>query len=106
MTSLEKSQIKDAEAATAGTLRFTFGVRELPDGLGLVPVALGMFGLAEVIDSLASSARTESREMEPRGLRVRAGETTRALRASLRGTFLGALLGIVPGGGPSLASFA
>jgi putative tricarboxylic transport membrane protein len=89
-----------------GTPRFTFGIPELTDGIGFVPIALGLFGLAETIDTLASAETTELRSSAPRGFGARAGEIARALRAALRGTFLGSLLGVLPGGGPTLASFA
>ena len=92
--------------APGGTPRFTFGIPELTDGIGFVPIALGLFGLAETIDTLASSNVTETRSLSPLGLGARLGEIKRALSASLRGTFLGSFLGVIPGGGPTLASFA
>jgi len=90
----------------AGTPRFTFGIPELVDGVGFVPVALGLFGLAETIDTLTSSGATESQSLAPSGSGARAGEIARAWYAALRGTVLGSLLGVVPGGGPTIASFA
>lgn len=92
--------------APDGSPRFTFGIPELTDGIGFVPIALGLFGLAETIDTLASSGVTEARVLTPHGIGARLGEIRRALSASLRGTFLGSILGVVPGGGPILASFA
>ncbi len=90
----------------SATPRFTFGVPELSDGIGFVPVAMGLFGIAEVIANLE---RPERRQV----LAARIGRlwpSPQELRASLapilRGTALGAVLGILPGGGALLASVA
>ncbi len=92
--------------ATTGQARFTMGIPELVDGLGFMPLAIGMFGFSEIIATLAApearramSARVERTWPGP-------GETRRAAASTLRGTALGSLLGILPGGGPVLASFA
>ena len=86
--------------------RFTMGIPELVDGLGFMPLAIGMFGFSEIIATLASP---DDRRVTPAGIeriRPRPGETRRAAASTLRGTALGSLLGILPGGGPVLASFA
>ena len=89
-----------------GQARFTLGVPELFDGIGFMPLAIGMFGLAEIIHALASpssraalSTRIERAWTEP-------GELRRAAGSTARGTLLGSILGILPGGGPLIASFA
>ncbi|MEO8184650.1 MAG: tripartite tricarboxylate transporter permease [Deltaproteobacteria bacterium] len=88
-----------------GPPRFTFGLTSLADGIGFVPLAVGLFGLAEIIDAL-ESARAPSVMKTSGHVRLEPGEAKRALLASLRGTMLGAALGVLPGGGPVIASFA
>jgi putative tricarboxylic transport membrane protein len=89
-----------------GRTRFTMGIPELYDGLGLMPVAIGMFGLAEAIGTLADPGDRRPMSTRIDRLRPDAHEARRAMAASLRGTTVGALLGVLPGGGPLLASFA
>jgi TctA family transporter len=92
---------------TTGLPRFTFGIPDFYDGIDFVPVAMGLFGLAEIIANL-------ERGTEQRGVissRIgRLWPTREEFKASwpaiLRGTGLGSLLGIVPGGGAVLSSFA
>jgi putative tricarboxylic transport membrane protein len=91
---------------TSGQARFTMGLPELLDGIGFMPLAIGMFGLAEIIGTLASPAirpltTTTIDEQWPRP-----GETRRAAASTLRGTALGSVLGVLPGAGPVIASFA
>jgi putative tricarboxylic transport membrane protein len=91
---------------TSGQGRFTMGLPELLDGIGFMPLAIGMFGLAEIIGTLASPAirpltTTTIDEQWPRP-----GETRRAAASTLRGTALGSVLGVLPGAGPVIASFA
>ncbi len=88
-----------------GQQRFTFGIPELSDGIGFVPIAMGMFGIAEIILNLE---RPESRTV----LKTKVGqlwltreEFRRATPAVLRGTVVGSFLGILPGGGAALAAF-
>ena len=88
-----------------GQQRFTFGIPELSDGIGFVPVAMGMFGIAEIILNLE---RPESRSVlstKVGSLFLTKEEWKRATPSVLRGTILGSLLGILPGGGASLAAF-
>ena len=89
-----------------GQARFTLGVPELYDGIGFMPVAIGLFGLAEVIATLASPDDGTSIQTRIDRIRTETGETRRAAAASLRGTVVGSLLGVLPGGGPLIASFA
>jgi putative tricarboxylic transport membrane protein len=89
-----------------GQARWTLGVPELFDGIGFMPLAIGLFGLADVIAVLA--APTDRAPVAGRIDRVRPvrGEVRRAIAATSRGTLLGSVLGILPGGGPVIASFA
>jgi TctA family transporter len=88
-----------------GQQRFTFGVPELSDGIGFVAVAMGMFGIAEIILNLE---RPESRSVlttKVGSLFLTRAELLRATPSVLRGTVVGSALGILPGGGASLAAF-
>lgn len=89
----------------SGEMRYTFGLESLADGLDFVPVAMGLFGVAEIISNLEARAKqsTISRvgSLWPSGEEIR-----RSIPAAIRGTGIGSLLGILPGGGALLASFA
>jgi TctA family transporter len=89
-----------------GEKRFTFDLKLLFDGIGFVPLAMGLFGLAEVIVSLEEAADRQMRTGPVRGLWPNREEFRRAWPAVLRGTGLGAILGILPGSGATLSSFA
>ncbi|MEO3472816.1 tripartite tricarboxylate transporter permease [Roseomonas sp. CAU 1739] len=88
-----------------GQQRFTFGIPELSDGVGFVSIAMGMFGIAEIILNLE---RPESRSVmsgKVGSLMMTRAEVKRSIPSVLRGTALGSILGILPGGGAALASF-
>ena len=88
-----------------GQQRFTFGIPELSDGVGFVSIAMGMFGIAEIILNLE---RPESRTVlsgKVGSLMMTREEFRRSVPAVLRGTAVGSLLGILPGGGAALSSF-
>jgi len=91
---------------TTGEQRFTLGMLQLFDGIDFVVVAMGVFGVAEIIDNLA---QRETRQL-PNG-RITSLMPTRedvraAWPATIRGTLLGTILGVLPGGGALIASFA
>ena len=88
-----------------GVPRFTFGVRELYGGLDFVSLAVGLFGLAEIIRNLESrhSATIVTKKVE--GLWLSKDDFRRIRMPVLRGTALGSVLGVLPGGGHVLASF-
>ena len=90
----------------SGTARFAFGVPELIDGLGVVSVAMGLFGFAEIISNLESTEKREIVTGKVGGLWLTKEQFKKAWPASLRGTGLGSILGLLPGGGAMLASFA
>ena len=91
---------------SSGVTRYGFGIPELYDGIDFVPVAVGLFGLAEIMSNL--DKREENRDQTERltSLWPTREETRRAIPAVLRGTVVGSLLGILPGGGAVLSSFA
>lgn len=95
---------------SSGEQRFTFGVSELFDGIDFVVVAMGLFGIAEIISNAAERDEEVHAVGEGRtGLgrwKLSRDEFRRAWPASVRGTVLGAVLGILPGGGAVLGSFS
>ncbi len=90
---------------TSGTMRFTFGIFELADGVGFVGVAMGLFGIAEVVANLEIKERREVFTSKVGRLMPSKEDFRRMWRPILRGTAFGSALGILPGGGPLLASF-
>jgi TctA family transporter len=89
-----------------GNTRFTFGIDDLFDGLGFVPLAMGVFGIAEIITNLANQSRRDLVSSKVTGLMPTREDLRRSIGPILRGTGLGAFLGILPGGGAVLASFS
>jgi putative tricarboxylic transport membrane protein len=91
---------------TSGQVRFTMGIPQLFDGIGFMPLAIGLFGLAEMIGQLASPSDQPMTSMRIERVRPEPGEARRAMLSTLRGTAVGSVLGVLPGGGPVIASFA
>src|SRR3954468_1426951 len=89
----------------SGVLRFTFGVPELSDGIGFVVVAMGMFGTAEIIANLEQGEAREIFTSKVTHLWPSKQDFKDSCGAVLRGTALGSMLGILPGGGALLSSF-
>jgi len=89
-----------------GTQRYTFGFRELMDGIGFVPVAMGMFGLGEIMLNLEREGVVKMVVKEIKSLMPTKQDFKRMVAPIFRGTILGSFLGILPGGGALLASFA
>ncbi|PWC84052.1 hypothetical protein TSH100_19110 [Azospirillum sp. TSH100] len=90
----------------SGQMRFTFDIPQLYDGLDFVPLAMGLFGLADIIINLEE---TEGRGIEPSPIHrlwPTWADFTEAWPAAVRGTALGAFLGILPGGGATLSAFS
>jgi putative tricarboxylic transport membrane protein len=85
--------------------RLTFGLTELFDGLGIAPVAMGLFGVSEVIINMERTVTTELIKTKVRNLFPSKLDWATSKWALLRGTAVGFFLGILPGGGPVLASF-
>lgn len=88
-----------------GVQRFTFGLNSLVDGVSVVSVALGCFGIAEITKNL--DAREERTPFNGQiRLMPTWPEFKRIIPSALRGSVVGSLLGILPGGGPVMAQFA
>jgi putative tricarboxylic transport membrane protein len=90
----------------SGVARFAFGVSELSDGIGFVSVAMGVFGFAEIINNLEQKGSREVFTKKVTGLLPTWQDIKDCAPSVLRGTTLGCFLGILPGGGALLASFA
>lgn len=88
-----------------GIPRFTFGINELTDGVGIVPVVMGLFGVGEVFANLESETKREILHAKIRNVWPTMKDYGRSKWAILRGSVLGFLLGVLPGGGAILASF-
>lgn len=89
----------------SGVARMTFGVPALADGLDFVPVAMGLFGLAEI---MANLERPETRQVVSQKLRDLIpswADLKAAFPAMARGTLIGSALGVLPGGGAALPPF-
>lgn len=86
--------------------RFTFGIGELFDGISMVPLVMGLFGLGEVLLSLEQEVTKISVVTHVKNLLPNLKDWKDSTWAIIRGSILGFVLGILPGGGPTLSSFA
>jgi TctA family transporter len=89
-----------------GTPRFTFGQLELADGLNFVAVAVGVFGIAEILRNLENEVDRDVLIRKVTNLFPSREDLKAIVKPVLRGTALGSMLGILPGGGAILSSFA
>ncbi len=89
----------------SGQQRFTFGISELSDGIGFVTLAMGLFGIAEIMVNLEHAVAPKLEAVIGRLMPTRE-EARQAAPAVVRGTIIGSLLGILPGGGALLSAFA
>src|SRR5580704_16957091 len=91
-----------------GASRMAFNVPELADGLGFATVAMGVFGFAEIIRNLDAGAEMDRNLVQQKitGLMPTKKDFMDSFPAIVRGTILGSILGILPGGGAVIASFA
>ena len=88
-----------------GLFRFEYGLSELGDGIGVVPVAVGLFGISEILLSAGRAARIDVRAPRLRELLPNREEWRRSAGPMGRGTVLGFLIGIIPGPGHIISSF-
>ena len=89
-----------------GTPRFTMDFRELAEGINFVAVAVGVFGIAEILRNLENEHDREVFVARVGSLLPGREELKRIVMPITRGTLLGSVLGVLPGGGHILASFA
>ncbi|MBX3596310.1 MAG: tripartite tricarboxylate transporter permease [Rhizobiaceae bacterium] len=90
----------------SGSPRFTLGIREYADGLNFVALAVGVFGIAEILRNLENERTREVLISKVTGLMPTKDDFKRMAAPIVRGTAIGSALGILPGGGAILASFA
>lgn len=91
----------------SGSARFTFGSAHLLDGLEFACLAMGVFGIAEIVATLARHRQTQEIVIAPvGGLWPTRDDLRRMLPSALRGTAIGAVLGILPGAGVTIAAAA
>jgi putative tricarboxylic transport membrane protein len=114
----QKSMIKALMTAAVGVVlgtigldtmtgmpRFTFNIPELLDGVGLAPLAMGLFGISEILLNVEKKIKLELLTTKVKGLFPTLEDWRRSIWAILRGTGSGFFLGILPGGGAVLGSF-
>jgi putative tricarboxylic transport membrane protein len=89
-----------------GLPRMTMDLPGLSDGVGFVPVAIGLFGIAELVLAQGRSQDKTLLAFKLRDLWPSRAELRACVPAMLRGTALGSVLGVLPGGGAALSSFA
>ena len=89
----------------SGTARFSFGIIELMDGVGLVPVVMGLFGISEMLLNIETKIDREIFKTRVKGLFPTVADWIKSAGAIIRGTVIGFFLGILPGGGAVLSSF-
>ena len=91
----------------AGVLRFTMGIPELMDGVGLIPLAMGLYGIGEILTNVEQKIRRQISLSSKVGRVLPSWEDhKKSFGAILRGTVVGFFTGILPGGGATIASFA
>jgi putative tricarboxylic transport membrane protein len=90
----------------SGKYRFTFNIQSLLDGVGVVPVAMGLFGISEVLLNLETEIRRDILTTKVKNLFPTLKDWADSLWSIVRGSILGFFLGIIPGGGAVVASFA
>jgi putative tricarboxylic transport membrane protein len=91
--------------ANSGVQRFSYGVMELTDGIGFIGVAMGLFGIAEIVSTLDTKEHREVFTSKVGRLLPSKEDFRRMWKPILRGTALGSALGILPGGGALIAAF-
>ena len=88
-----------------GMPRFTFGVGELLDGIGIAPLAMGLFGISEILLNVERKFKQEIVTAELKNLLPSAKDWGESIGPILRSSVVGFFLGILPGGGAVLSSF-
>jgi putative tricarboxylic transport membrane protein len=89
-----------------GVARFAFGSDVLVDGLGIAPVAMGLFGVGEILSTMERPERHARYDERLSGLLPTRADWRASAGPILRGSGLGFVLGVLPGGGPMISTFA
>ena len=91
----------------SGMSRFTFGVTSLSDGVSFVVIAMGLFGFAEIVANLEQSSLSRDLLFQKvKNLWPTWTDFRHSWNPMVRGTVIGAFFGILPGAGPTIASFS
>ena len=90
----------------SGAFRFTFGLDELQDGIDFVPLSMGLFGFAEIMRNLEGDMSRSLVPNKVKNILPSWQEIKVSVGPIIRGTALGSILGVLPGGGALLSSFA
>jgi putative tricarboxylic transport membrane protein len=90
----------------SGAARYSFDIPELTDGIGFVAIAMGVFGFAEIMSNLEQKDKRETFLDKVTSLWPSKEDFKRMMPSILRGTGIGSILGVLPGGGAPLAAFA
>jgi putative tricarboxylic transport membrane protein len=88
-----------------GVYRFSYGIMALEDGFGLIPVVMGIFGISEVLLNIEEGVSRTVFVSKIKGLYPNRQDWKESIGPIARGSLLGFILGILPGGGPIIASF-
>jgi putative tricarboxylic transport membrane protein len=89
-----------------GLPRFTFGIDELADGVGVIPIVMGLFGISEVLENIEQKFEpTEIYQTRVKNLWPSLKDWAESKWAIARGTLIGFCIGIIPGGSATLSSF-
>ena len=88
-----------------GRARYTFGIPDLMDGVGILPIAMGLFGVAEVLENLYAPEERSVFKTKLGSLLPNRQDWKDCWKAVTRGSIIGFILGIIPGGSAVLASF-
>jgi len=91
--------------SVSGVARFSFGSTSLLDGIGLIPAAMGLFGISEVFTNLEVEIKRSVFETRIRHLLPTVQDWKRSIGPVIRGSFIGFFLGILPGPSPVVSSF-
>ena len=88
-----------------GLPRFTLGINELTDGVGIIPLVMGLFGVSEILENLEGTLEREVFKTPLRNLLPSLKDWAQSKWAIIRGSVIGFLLGILPGGGAVISTF-
>lgn len=88
-----------------GSPRLDFGIEELQDGIGLVTIAMGIFGVGEIVSSINEEGRGVINKVNVKAMIPTRDDMRRSFWPTLRGTAIGSFFGALPGTGGTIASF-
>jgi putative tricarboxylic transport membrane protein len=88
-----------------GLPRFTFGIDELTDGVGIIPLVMGLFGISEILENLEGNLQREVFRTRIKNLWPSLKDWSQAKWPIVRGSVIGFILGILPGGGAVISTF-